>query len=182
MDQLLWVSDPNGCVPKRVMNLNLTGSPYMFGQYGIEYTFLNCSGPVYPTKLPVGSSVVRCLSDQDFTAVLTFEKQAEEKLVKEGKCHVTKRVVAPLWWRGFGYGFYPMDMSDVLLQLSWELPGCGDCVIRGGSCGFLGDSGLDVGCFLFGGNGGQRLSSFPAYCHNLFACLAAINHRCLVSF
>lgn len=159
-DQILWVSDPNGCVPKRVMNLNLTGSPYMWGPYSVEYTFLRCSGPVDPTQLPVGSSVVRCLSEQDFTAVLTFEKEAEEKLLKlEGKCHVTKRVVAPLWWRGLGYGFYPMDMSDVLIQLSWELPGCGDCVVRGGSCGFVGNSGLDVGCFLIGGNGGLPRSA-----------------------
>lgn len=160
-NQILWLSDPKGCIPGRVLTMNLTGSPFGSGADSNEYTFLNCSGRVDPTRLPGGSSVIGCLSERGFTVVSTFERASEEKMVRERemKCEVIKRVVAPIWWPGFGYGYYPTDMSDVLLQVSWDLPSCGDCVVQGGSCGFVGDSGLDVGCFLPGGNGGLPRSA-----------------------
>lgn len=161
--QLLWISDPKKCVPNRILNmdLNLTGSPYGLGPDSAEYSFLNCTNDNLGdpnSSIPGGTSVISCLSGGNFTVVVTAEKVLEEKMVGDLKCKMIKRVVAPLWWPELGYGSYPDDMSDIFIQLSWDIPGCRDCVIRGGSCGFAGDSGLSVGCFLSGGNGGLPLS------------------------
>ena len=161
--QLLWISDPEKCIPNRILNmdLNLTGTPYGWGPDNAGYSFLNCSnsnlrGP--NSQMPDGTLVISCLSSGNFTVVMTWENLLEEKMVRELKCEVIKRVTAPFWWPEFGQGSYPDGMSDMLLQLSWDIPDCRDCVIRGGSCGFAGDSGLTVGCFLSGGHGGESLS------------------------
>lgn len=150
--QVLWISDPNNCIPNRILNsdFNLTGSPYWWGPDSAEYSFMNCSKLEDPTRIPDGASVISCLSGGNYTVVSTSEKSSEEKMERELKCEVIKRVVAPLWWPE---GFYPEDMSDVFMQLSWDIPGCQNCAIRGGFCGFVGDSGLSVGCFESGGNG-----------------------------
>lgn len=150
-DQLLWVSDPNHCIPKRVLNLSLSSTPFSFGPYSSPYTFLNCSGSKNPAQLPMGSSVISCLSGPNYTVVATYGGETEEKMVVKGgewSCEIIKRVNAAFWWRNMGYGIYPSDMSDVYVQLSWDVPSCVDCFMRGGSCGLVGDSGLQVGCFL----------------------------------
>lgn len=33
--------------------------------------------------------------------------------------------------------------------LKWDERSCGDCEMRGADCGFVGDAGLQVGCFNF---------------------------------
>lgn len=158
-NQLVLLSDPDGCVPNRVLDLNLTGSPYSSGPVTTRYSFLNCSKPISdPESLPRGTSVISCLSGADFTVVSTFESVAKEEMEIGWKCKVIKEVVAVLWWPKLEYGFYPVDMSNAFLQLSWDVPGCGDCELRGGSCGFVDDSGLAVGCFLSGSNGGAYLT------------------------
>ncbi|KAK9716678.1 hypothetical protein RND81_06G250200 [Saponaria officinalis] len=153
-NQLLFVSDPNSCIPKRILTLNLTSTPYSYGPETPSYTFLNCSQTnvtalvLDPTQLPIGTSVVTCLSGGDYTVMTTFERASEERLVSERKCRVIKRVNAALLWPEMEEGFYPVDMSDVILQLSWGVPNCGDCLLSGGSCGFAHDSGLAVKCFF----------------------------------
>lgn len=157
-DQLLWVSDPNHCIPKRILDATFSSStlsPFSFGQYDSPYTFLNCSGPEHtkldPELLPVGISAISCLSGGNHTVVVAFDGAAEERLVVKGrewKCEVMKRVNVAFWWHEMGSGYYPTDMSDVFVQLSYDVPGCVDCILRGGSCGLVGDSGFEVGCYL----------------------------------
>ncbi|KAL9246647.1 hypothetical protein vseg_020155 [Gypsophila vaccaria] len=79
----------------------------------------------------------------------TFDSASEQKLVKERKCKVIKRVNAAFWPEMDDELYnYPVDMSDVILQLNWGVPDCGDCLANGGSCAFANDSGLAVACFL----------------------------------
>ncbi|XP_021757663.1 putative RING-H2 finger protein ATL21A [Chenopodium quinoa] len=147
-DQLIWVSDPNHCIPKRVLEFSYSElMPFGYGPYDSAYTFLNCSGPkVDPDQLPGGVSVISCMSGGNYTVVVAFDDVSEAKMRR--KCEVVKKVNAAFWWRGMEYGVFPMDMSDVFVQLSWDVPSCVNCMLRGGSCGLVGDSGLEVGCYL----------------------------------
>ncbi|KAH9605338.1 hypothetical protein KSS87_009272 [Heliosperma pusillum] len=150
-DQLLIVSDPGSCIPNRVLTLNLTSTPYSYGQVTPSYTFLNCSRnriSNVDTSLYPGTSLVSCLSRGDYTILTTFERESEENLVDQLKCKVIKRINAAFWWKEMNQSLYPSDMSDVLLQLSWDVRNCGYCALAGGVCGFANDSGLDVSCFF----------------------------------
>ncbi|KAL2902780.1 putative RING-H2 finger protein ATL21A [Bienertia sinuspersici] len=150
-DQLIWLSDPNHCTPKRVMDLSLTSTPFSFGRFGSAYTIVNCSQPAGSNpELPRGSSVITCMSEGNYTVIATFKKMAERELVRERGCEVMNKINAAFWWRDmeeYDY-FYPTDLSDVLVQLNWGVPSCGRCDLRGGSCGFVGGMGLEVGCVI----------------------------------
>ncbi|XP_074317687.1 RING-H2 finger protein ATL20-like [Silene latifolia] len=151
-DQLLLVSDPDKCIPKRLLTLNLTSTPFSYGAEDMPpYTFLNCSRTKI-TNLDTSpfpwTSVVACLSGSDYTVLTTLEKESEEELVDKMKCKVMKRVNAAFWWKEMYEGYFPPDMSDVSLQLGWSVPNCGDCVLNGGVCSFVNDSDLAVACFF----------------------------------
>ncbi|XP_021846655.2 RING-H2 finger protein ATL20-like [Spinacia oleracea] len=163
MDQILLVSDPNQCIPKRVIELNHRWpSSFRFYPYESPYTFLNCSRTNGTTlemsMLPGDTSIVSCMSGGNYTVVAAFDSTAEEKMLERGrewKCEMIERVNVAFWGPGMQYeydydrhGYYPMDLSNVFVQLGWDIPGCGDCMVRGGSCGLVGDSGLEVACYI----------------------------------
>ncbi|KNA13224.1 hypothetical protein SOVF_118690 [Spinacia oleracea] len=165
-DQLLWVSDPKKCIPKRVLDFTHTWPALLrFGPLESTYTYLNCSGTkLDPSVLPMGTSVISCMSGSNHTVVAAFDHEAETKMLERGgerKCEVIERVNAAFWWpeMRYGYeyrhgdeyrhGYYPIDdLSNVFVQLGWDIPSCGDCILRGGSCGLVGDSGIEVACYI----------------------------------
>ncbi|CAO2819213.1 unnamed protein product [Amaranthus hypochondriacus] len=149
-DQLLWVSDPNRCIPKQIIDsINLSTTPFSYRPLESPHTFLTCFGK--SDKLPAGVAEISCLSNRNKTVLMALDDRAAEKMLKEEKewkCEVLKRVNAAFLWQGMEYGLYPNDMSDMFLQLSWDIPSCGDCTVRGGNCGLVGDYGLEVACYL----------------------------------
>ncbi|XP_056689660.1 uncharacterized protein [Spinacia oleracea] len=140
LDQILLLSDPNRCIPKRVLELNHRWpDSFRFYPYGSPYTFLNCSRTNGTTldmsMFPGDTSVVSCMSGGNYTVVAAFGRAAEEKMLEregEWKCEMIDRVNAAFWWPekqyGYGYdyrnGYYPMDLSNVYLQGSNTRPLC----------------------------------------------------------
>ncbi|XP_056689659.1 putative RING-H2 finger protein ATL21A [Spinacia oleracea] len=174
-DQLLWVSDPKKCIPKRVLDFTHTWPALLrFGPLESTYTYLNCSGTkLDPSVLPMGTSVISCMSGSNHTVVAAFDHEAETKMLERGgerKCEVIERVNAAFWWpeMRYGYeyrhgdeyrhGYYPIDdLSNVFVQLGWDIPSCGDCILRGGSCGLVGDSGIEVACYIPASSSSERM-------------------------
>ncbi|GAB4834558.1 hypothetical protein Ancab_032816 [Ancistrocladus abbreviatus] len=154
--QVIWITDPNECLPKRILNLNLSGSPFT-GFENCEFTFFNCSFSPN-SSLPFGISErekISCLSGQNYTvfyaAPSTF---SYGYLSGSSKCRQIKQVSVPMcrWFEK------PFDV----LQLSWSAPQCGSCEARWGSCGFKGDSDLTVVCHVpRGGSGSGSGSVLP---------------------
>ena len=66
-DQLLYIKDPDGCLPRRFLNFNFTtmGSPFYYSLETDEYyNFYNCSNV---RRLKTGEfGLVPCLSGHDF--------------------------------------------------------------------------------------------------------------------
>ncbi|GAB2215180.1 hypothetical protein Droror1_Dr00019559 [Drosera rotundifolia] len=149
--QFLWVTDPEDCLASRLLDLNLTGSPFAANQAEYTYTFYNCSGfnkstagaiiDQYVDFFPVG-----CASGDHYGVGVSNgdEVVGVGSFLSSLRCRVLKTITGPLWVAYVGGGG---DMGSGFgrqcLQLSWSTPDCGSC---NGSCGFKSSSGLEVTC------------------------------------
>lgn len=136
--QEIWVSDPENCLPKRILSLNLSGSPFK-GVYYQDFTFFSCSADY----LRYGLNPIACLSDRNDTVFATSSSVVISSLAKS--CRVVKTVSVPVEWP-----FYEQVPSSDLggdLRLEWRRPRCGKCESRGGRCGFTSNSSREIVCF-----------------------------------
>ncbi|KAL8141597.1 LOW QUALITY PROTEIN: hypothetical protein V2J09_014629 [Rumex salicifolius] len=147
VNQVVLVSDPENCLPKRILKLKLAGTPFS-GSENRNHTFVNC------TNLNSSSSVVMaapipCLSGGNHTVYVTYLESAVDSLVGSGQCRVMNSVWSPSMWPLYessnDSGSGP-DLDRAGMALGWDSPDCSNCERHRGSCGFVGDSGLDVGC------------------------------------
>lgn len=148
--QQLFVNDPNNCLPKRLLSLNLTGSPYDAVYYQ-EFTFFNCSS-FNLDYLTRRYKPIACLSDDGsssssssrYSVFATPSRSAVVQL--SSVCDLVGTVKVPVQ-----SPFYDQVMSSELnedLRLSWNSPSCVRCESRGGRCGFgSNDSAVELGCF-----------------------------------
>lgn len=135
--QIISVKDPNRCLPKRLLNLDLCRTPFeAYDRYSTFMRFINCSSD---PKLPLG--LVPCLSGKNHTAYIFLPSG-----VPPPSCHEF-RPVAPVWCLDCEYGF--PDLS-----LRWHIPNCPSREWRGGACGCGLDTGTEIAC-----NGGVSPSS-----------------------
>lgn len=145
--QILWVNDPNQCLPRRFLKgLTLSSSPFQFdpGLYNrINLTFLRCPSNLTEISL---LTPVRCLNDlaNSSFAVTYLWMRSIPSLLNES-CEVINSSVPypisnidpwPFW----------VDIGDDI-QLTWGRPSCGGCEAQGQDCGFSKDTGLQTGCF-----------------------------------
>ncbi|GAB2275134.1 hypothetical protein Dimus_009896 [Dionaea muscipula] len=154
-EQRVWVTDPENCLPKRVLDHNLsTGSPF-FSTQNETYTFYNCSGFNSSSSdwySPYNFFPITCASGDDYGVGVSAANSSSVRLPQPPKplltlfkCRELKAVTGPKWFwlisedpSGFGFGF-----GQQYLQLAWSSPDCGNC---SGSCGFKTSSGLEVTC------------------------------------
>ncbi|XP_057511716.1 putative RING-H2 finger protein ATL21B [Actinidia eriantha] len=138
VNELIFINDPDFCLPKRILNFSLSGSPYL-APYPRTFTFLNCSSDywihhymMYPTE------PISCLSNnQNFTVV------AIDANYMIDACQKMSAVSVPIQ---YDYRYRTsVDLTEDL-QLTWRGPNCGACEFKGGTCRFKGD-GEQIGCF-----------------------------------
>ncbi|CAK9171347.1 unnamed protein product [Ilex paraguariensis] len=118
--QVIRLYDPDGCVPAKLPNLNLSASPFQFNEiYLGNYSLFNCSAP--------GRQIhdsVPCLraSAYQVYAIWSMETVDDYPLTSCIKIHDLQSV--------------PYNIFDQRgkLQLSWSKPNCSFCEAEGKIC------------------------------------------------
>lgn len=142
--QELWINDPKHCLPKRILSLNLTKSPFD-AVYHQDFTFFNCSSEYLKYRY----NPIACLSDSNHTVFATASRSVIVHL--SAVCDLVTTVTVPV-----EFPFYDQILTSDLaddLRLSWDSPACGRCESRGGRCGFNGNSTSEIACSYFPSQG-----------------------------
>ncbi|KAM7273344.1 hypothetical protein ACFE04_028008 [Oxalis oulophora] len=135
--QEIWLNDPNNCLPRRVLSLNLSDSPFR-ALYYQNFSFFNCSLDYLKYRL----NPIACLSSDTFTVFATSSKRVTRLL--SSSCKLVVAMEVPVEWP-----FYEQVMSTDFsgdLRLTWSDPECGKCEAKGGRCGFESSSSHKIVC------------------------------------
>lgn len=136
LTQEIQLYDPNGCLPSRLLNLNLSSSPFK-ATYSQNYTFLSCSH-LNRSKF----TTIDCLGNYT-TSVLAAASLTLARAMK--MCAILVTLPIPISWPLENeYGFSAKLNAD--LVLSWDLPSCKDCEAKGGICGFANSTTREISC------------------------------------
>ncbi|KAK6117699.1 hypothetical protein DH2020_048551 [Rehmannia glutinosa] len=125
--QNIWLNDPDNCLPKRLLNLNLSGSPFD-GFFFQDFTLFNCTFDYRKYRF----DPIACLSGENFTVFASSSERAVRFLAS--RCSLVATVAVPVQWSFF----QPVLTSDLSgdIRLAWGSPSCRRCESRGGQCGF----------------------------------------------
>nr|DAD36281.1 TPA_asm: hypothetical protein HUJ06_006921 [Nelumbo nucifera] len=137
VSQEIQLHDSSGCLPKRLMELDLSGSPFTGFRYQ-NYTFLSCSSEFTASRF----RPIPCLSNST-RSVLAIASVSLASMLST-LCEIMRNVSIPVSRPPPFESGFSSELGDVL-RLTWETPSCGDCEARGGICSFTTNS--TVGCF-----------------------------------
>ncbi|KAF5743463.1 putative RING/U-box superfamily protein [Tripterygium wilfordii] len=126
--QEIWINDPNSCLPRRILSLDLSGTPFTGANYQ-NFSFFNCTSGNY-TRYRLNP--IACLSGNTFTVFATSSMRVIGRLTT--LCDFVSAVRVPVEWPG-NEQTLSSDLGEDLL-LTWHQPGCKMCESRGGRCGF----------------------------------------------
>jgi len=164
--QTIHVNDPKGCLPKRYLdnNFNLSDSafklnPEAYNTYSL--TFLRCPSNVTDESLPL--TPISCLSNDkehsnlSSSPVIVSWASPIVSTTLSQTCEVISTALVPLPRMDIPmWPFWPDLNTDI--ELVWNKPRCGDCVLDGQVCGFSEDKNrLQVECFSSPSNQGMQL-------------------------
>lgn len=142
--QALFINDPGSCLPGRILNFSVSGSPFR-GAYTRSYTFLNCSSD-YMDYASTIYTPLYCLSGRNHT-VLAMRSDSSSEAAMPATCRGIKSVAVPLEWTLSQLEWASMDLREDL-ELVWNDPLCRNCEIEEGICGLKDDrEGSRVACF-----------------------------------
>ncbi|CAL0302173.1 unnamed protein product [Lupinus luteus] len=138
--QHIQVYDPNQCLPKLLLSLNLSGSPFT-AIFQNNYTFLSCPYPNIDSQLVP----IECLSNStNFVSSIPSVNLTNSLLES---CYVIRNISVPAAWQGLLYeGNFRDDLSEDL-RLTWYEPDCIECESQGMLCGFDNGENGQVSCF-----------------------------------
>ncbi|XP_043711921.1 putative RING-H2 finger protein ATL21A [Telopea speciosissima] len=156
INQEIRVNDPDGCLPRRLLRLDLWDSPFRTALYQ-NYSMLRCSAE--QGMPPVPYNPIGCLSNSTDEIWATASALSVDMMVSSRGCQVMTTVEVPIPWSGY-YDNSALSFSDLSadLTLKWDEPQCGDCVEKGGRCAFKSSSSLEVECFGVSQPGGLSRS------------------------
>lgn len=144
-DQKIELSDPNGCLPSKIMSLNLSNSP-LYAMYYQEYAVFNCSGYFdtgeYNQSMAHELKKVDCLSDFSYTVYAVNSHWSVSLL--SSSCR---------WVGNMSYpdenplGSFVLDpLNYPYITLHWDNPRCGPCAKLGRRCRVKSDFAHEVEC------------------------------------
>lgn len=134
--QEIQLYDPNGCIPKRLLNLNLSASPFMPG-YSQNFTFLSCPRDVVGTRF----AIIDCLSNSTASVLATSSMNLARAM---NMCSTIVTLPIPVSWPREDDWLSSNLGED--LRLTWDVPECQGCEAKGGICGFQNSTSNQILC------------------------------------
>ncbi|KAK7285790.1 hypothetical protein RJT34_20571 [Clitoria ternatea] len=138
--QEIQVYDPYNCLPKRLLSLNLSGSPFI-PMLLYNYTFLSC-----PTR-NTGSQFIPidCLSNS--TSLVSAVPSVNLTNSLPESCKVIQKLSFGTARQGQYEEIFKDELSEDLL-LTWYAPDCRYCEYQEVMCGFQSTNSNQVRCFF----------------------------------
>ncbi|KAK9672458.1 hypothetical protein RND81_12G102100 [Saponaria officinalis] len=156
--QEIWVNDLNNCLPKKLLNLNLSNSPFSM-QYYHEFSFFNCSSTLVTKNHTINFEVpligpIPCLSGSDYF-VYAFPLNNNNNnnnyttIFSHSKCYmVAQKIKVPVHWPPLSNnetGLASISTIKKDLRLSWFMPECQLCELHDQMCAMgTNSSGFEV--------------------------------------
>ncbi|KAG8390408.1 hypothetical protein BUALT_Bualt01G0080200 [Buddleja alternifolia] len=136
--QNVWLNDPDHCLPRRLLQLNLSTTPFN-AYFHQDFTLFNCSAFDYARYRfdPIG-----CMSGENYTVLASSDETAIRFL--ESRCSLIAAVAVPVQW-GFFEPVMTTDLADNI-RLTWGSPRCGRCEERRGRCGLRSVNSTEIEC------------------------------------
>uniref|UniRef100_A0A1J3F7F7 RING-type E3 ubiquitin transferase n=2 Tax=Noccaea caerulescens TaxID=107243 RepID=A0A1J3F7F7_NOCCA len=139
--QEIQINDPKNCLPKRILELNLSTTPFS-GVYARRFTFFNCPTSDYLRFRPLNP--ITCLSGKNSTVFATASPRVMNYMSSQS-CRLMKTVEVPVRWPFYEQTVSYSELSGDL-WLTWRVPRCSRCEIRGGKCGIKSNSSSETIC------------------------------------
>lgn len=131
------VYDPSNCLSSRLLDLNLTGTPFEVALYK-NFTFLIC-----PSEIVMSLTVIDCLSNSTNSTLATTSANIARSMTYA--CQETFRVQIPVSFPGQYEEAFFSDLGEDLV-LKWSVPNCQECEVNGGTCGFKNGTSREISC------------------------------------
>ncbi|TKY61260.1 putative RING-H2 finger protein ATL21A [Spatholobus suberectus] len=138
--QEIQIYDPGNCLPKRLLSLDLSDSPFVATSLR-NYTFLRC-----PTRNAGLQFIpIECLSNS--TSFVSAIPSVNLTNSLPASCHVIKKLSFPVARPGRYEETFRDDLSGDL-RLTWYEPDCRYCESQEAMCGFESRNSDQVRCFF----------------------------------
>ncbi|XP_022633830.1 putative RING-H2 finger protein ATL21A [Vigna radiata var. radiata] len=140
--QKIQVYDPDDCLPKRLLSLNVSGSPFIH-TFTRNYTFLSC------TLQNAGSQFIPidCLSNSTHFVSAVPSLNLPNPL--PASCYVITSLFVPVAGQEQQYdGNFTGEFSQDLV-LTWDRPDCRYCESQEQLCGFDRNNNNQLFCFSY---------------------------------
>ncbi|KAG4950919.1 hypothetical protein AAZX31_16G023500 [Glycine max] len=140
LTQKIQVYDPDDCLPKRLLSLNISGSPFI-PTFTRDYTFLSCPFQNAGSQfIPID-----CLSNS--TSFVSAIPTLSLINPLNESCYVITRVSVPVSGPEQQYEKNFRDELIEDLRLTWDTPDCKYCESRQQLCGFDPNNNGQLFCF-----------------------------------
>ncbi|XP_027337368.1 putative RING-H2 finger protein ATL21A [Abrus precatorius] len=139
LTQQIQVYDPDDCLPKRLLSLKFSGSPFT-ATFSRNYTFLSC-----PSRNARSQFIpIECLSNStNFVSAIPTVNLGTSL---PESCHVITTLSVPVARPAQYEGNLVDDLSEDL-QLTWDKPDCQYCESQELMCEFASSNSNQVLCF-----------------------------------
>ncbi|KAK3026598.1 hypothetical protein RJ639_041618, partial [Escallonia herrerae] len=169
--------DPFNCLPRRLLDFNLSGSPFTPSYYQ-NFTFLSCPSAFTRSRF----TPIDCLSNSTHATLATSSPTLV--VASMTMCKIVATLPIPVSWPlQYDDGFSSYLNSD--LHLTWDVPNCEDCETNGGMCRFQNSSSQEVSCFYDprpGKNRGLTIFKIMAFSITIPAVLSVIAIAIFICF
>lgn len=154
--QEILLYDPENCLPRRLLSINLSGTPFVSAFYQ-NYTFFSCPPSLAKSRF----TSIDCLSNSTRSVLATSSSGLANAM--SSSCEIISTLEIPV----SGPVQYDEGFSNTLdedIHLTWYLPDCSICETQGGMCGFKSNTSTEIGCYYDPGKGKKLFFFKSSFC------------------
>ncbi|KAM2280467.1 hypothetical protein ACFX1S_041187 [Malus domestica] len=145
--QEIQLFDPEKCLPRKLLTLNLSGSPFVTPTYQ-NYTFLSCPASFTKSRF----TPIDCLSNSTTSVLATPSATLANSM--SATCQIVDTLEVPVCGQVQTEDGFSTNL-DWDLSLTWYEPSCSSCEVEGGICGFISNTTQELGCTFNSTAGGS---------------------------